>query len=247
MKFLRGIGFSVVAIMICTMVFSGGASAATTYTIYVSDDTFVEMEIGPPWHNYGDWHNLTVALSIGGGADTYLKFDLSVIPDDHIITSIVLWLYNYKSISGIWMGATHNNANVIAYHVDDDTWDEMTVTWNNRPPYTSLLGTETDSGENKWYSWDLMVTSYDYSGDLVDDDLSIALVEAPITPDDFGISEYYSREKLPEQGYPYRPYLVVEAYRPSEVPELPLGIPIITSIALVAYLAIRKRIGKKPE
>jgi len=81
-------------------------------------------------------------------ARTYLKFSLSGIPSDALITGAKLWLYCYK-VTG--------DPKVDLHRIDD------TNGWNREPGpgwgYSRAITSTTVDTENRWYSWD--VASWD--------------------------------------------------------------------------------------
>lgn len=95
-----------------------------------------------------------------------MTFDLTSIGSGETITSI--------SLSG--STRTYSGDSVInAYHVNDDSLGGLGypgLTYNGFHNYDSYLGTESQSGIGP-YSWD--ISAYDYSADLVDNTLTIAL------------------------------------------------------------------------
>jgi hypothetical protein len=98
---------------------------------------------------------------------TYLKFDLSTIPDHAVINSVTLYLYCY---------ATRSVAlDLRVYHADDN-WQDTAVTWNQQPGTTTLLGNRVGLTVNSWNSWNLSPSGI--SGDLADNTLSLQIRHA---------------------------------------------------------------------
>jgi hypothetical protein len=99
---------------------------------------------------------------------SYLKFDLSGIPDVSVITQAYLWLYDYEGLS---------NPVADVHHVSDDSWTESATLWSNKPSYDSKL----DSGSpviGNWIKYDLLsIGGWNYSIDLADNTLSLLLKE----------------------------------------------------------------------
>jgi len=108
-------------------------------------------------------------------ARTYMTFDLSVIPQGEGITSAVLHLYQYE-------GMGYGSAGVAVFYINNDTWDESAITWNNRPDggsYGSQIAFNENGGWYQgWSTWDLLVTRvWDPSVDRSDGALTIMLKE----------------------------------------------------------------------
>lgn len=78
----------------------------------------------------------------------YLRFDISALSND--ISSAVLRLYGS-------MENNSQNAQLGVLGVDDNSWDESTINFNNKPsPNTSILETTIVTGtDKKYYEWDL--------------------------------------------------------------------------------------------
>ena len=136
--------------------------------------------------------------SLGSWKRTYLKFDLSQIPDDAEIVSARFGIYFFE---GNGPGGNTMDPSAALYLVEDDTWQEMTVTWDTKPDnaagyiddtvamtvmdpvgyhYWNLL---SDLGENLWSS---------HAADLQDDILSLMLVTSDEDQNNF--AKYNSRE-----------------------------------------------------
>ncbi len=119
------------------------ASVEETIVIEVSADSFVAEET--PNTTYGSSGDLTVTPDWGDGMlppcrKTYLRFDLGAIPADAAVTAVSLEMMAYKGWAYGGDGHTYTRL------VSDDGWDEMTITWANRP---------TAAAENlgSWWLW----------------------------------------------------------------------------------------------
>jgi hypothetical protein len=44
---------------------------------------------------------------------------------------------------------------IAAYHVSDDSWQENSITWLNRPAYDALIAAINVGAQNSWYHWDV--------------------------------------------------------------------------------------------
>lgn len=130
--------------------------------------------------------------------ESYLKFDLSKVTGTNI-ASAKLYIYGKADDSN------GTNTDIKAYGVDNDTWSETGITWNNRPLPSSLQSTvNVDNTANAWRAFD--VTPYvqeQYSGDKT---VSLCLKEDVAA----GLScTLYSKES----GASVRPYLKIEYYK----------------------------------
>ena len=143
---------------------------AATVTLNTVVDTYVDK--GNPTDSYGSSNNLYVAGDVVWMFDwvdndkrTYLKFDLSSIPDCATITSATLGLYLNDKVDG---------QSESVYHVASDSWSGN-ITWNTRPDYDTYLDTSNPPNENHWETWDLL-PNWNYIVDLTDDYLSLIIL-----------------------------------------------------------------------
>ncbi|AFE05631.1 hypothetical protein COCOR_04100 [Corallococcus coralloides DSM 2259] len=115
------------------------ALASTTVTLTPVADSYVAP--GVPDSNFGNHGTFVVNQ---GYAEAYLRFDLSSLPANAVITAASLSALAYDGY------AYGGDGNVYTSFVADDSWQEMGITWNNRPtPATSTVG--------EWFLW------YDYT------------------------------------------------------------------------------------
>ena len=118
-----------------------------------TDDSYVSHRY--PNSSWGTCPYLIVTRKPFEKRYTFLKFDLSGLPDGANILSAKLYLYG----SG--------NGRVTARLVSDDSWNEHTITWNNMPG----AGAQLDSkriGLPRWYEWDVTsAVQQEFSGDKV--------------------------------------------------------------------------------
>ena len=78
-----------------------------------------------------------------------LQFDVSSIPDDAVIMSAHLSMYQFED-------ASDEEFNVSTHQITTP-WDYITVTWNNQPHYnkTSESTRPVTPGVTHWISWDI--------------------------------------------------------------------------------------------
>jgi hypothetical protein len=95
-----------------------------------------------PDTNYGDYYDLDALAWTNGGTPVTLRglidFDLSTIPENVIITSAYLSLYNNpqsSNVSGEHSSLSGSNACWLQRVIEN--WNENTVTWNNQPSVTT--------------------------------------------------------------------------------------------------------------
>jgi 2',3'-cyclic-nucleotide 2'-phosphodiesterase (5'-nucleotidase family) len=106
-----------------------------------------------------------------GNERTWLKFDLSSLPNGSTISNATVQLY-------CWSAGTTPMPVVVA-GASSDSWTEAALTWNTQPAFGSDLDTETLAANtvNLYYSWD--VTSFAQSK-LAGNKL-VSLVARPVT------------------------------------------------------------------
>ncbi|NOJ96329.1 DNRLRE domain-containing protein [Corallococcus coralloides] len=111
------------------------ALASTTVTLTPVADSYVSP--GVPDSNFGNHGTLVVNREF---AEAYLRFDLSSLPANAVITAASLSALAYDGY------AYGGDGNVYTSFVADDSWQEMGITWNNRPaPASSTVG--------EWFLW----------------------------------------------------------------------------------------------
>jgi hypothetical protein len=122
----------------------------------------------------------------------WLKFDLRAIPSLDNVVRAKLWLYSY-GIAGI-------GAVVKVHAVDNDAWDERTLTWRTQPSIGGVLDLRAVF-ESGWHSWD--VTSFVRTQFLGDNIASFCLVDLGeyVTPDH--AAYFTSKEAGFENQWPY--------------------------------------------
>ena len=112
-------------------------------TLKPTDDTYISF-----WSdsNYGSSEIMRVSLTY----TTWLKFDLSSIPEGAIGITAVLELYTtYEEVT--------NPHSVVACLILNNSWSEDTITSSNAPYYGGgvELDTEYVANDETWYEWDV--------------------------------------------------------------------------------------------
>lgn len=170
----------------------GTTTLAPTETFNPNNDAYVDQ--GNPDINYGISSKLTMDnYNLGNRKDSYLKFDISTIPSEMLITSANLYL---------WCDAIQGGGytRIYAYSVENDDWNESTITWNDRPAAVTFLS-ENSEDTLAWWKWDVKAfVEKEYSGDK-----TVSLCVIPGDGNNY-ITEFKSREWWNPE---FKPYLEV--------------------------------------
>ena len=125
-------------LLLLTMMMSIVSISQTTVTLQPGSSGKDAMVVGHPTYantNYGSLTQHQIQYwTISGSTMTkrnYLEFDLSSIPENAIVLSADLTLYG-QSFQTILSGS-----NALYIRKVTESWDESTLTWNNKPASTS--------------------------------------------------------------------------------------------------------------
>jgi len=105
-----------------------GLVACPTATFTVVEDADVVST--QPTVNYGAEESVVVDRST---TETYLKFDLSTLPNDIVIRGITLRGVAYESTD------FGGNGDVNIYFSSDDSWSESTITYDTKPVFSDFI------------------------------------------------------------------------------------------------------------
>lgn len=168
----------------CFWVIGISSTQATAAILNPVDDAFiVSTEPDTP---HGTDRILTwTAYMSGGRGRSLMKFSLSGMPDSTQLASATLYLYQYDAGGFV--------PNVSIYHVDDDTWTEETLTWNNTPAFPDQIIHKNIGFDEGWVSFDLLASGiWNYDSDLNDGYVSF-LIKSDETGDER--HNFYSKEE----------------------------------------------------
>ncbi len=120
-----------------------------TYKIYPTADA--EVISTYPDDNFGTNQTLDVGKVSPNIYYTYLKFDLSSIPQGERVTGGTLYAYcnDYLYV----LAYTYMQLRAVA----DTTWSELGITWNNKPAYgdTVIASAKASKLPPFWMQWNI--------------------------------------------------------------------------------------------
>jgi len=175
-----------------------------------------------PNNNYGSGDYLEIGADIFGyQRETFLKFPLPIVETE--ITKVY--------ISSYWYSFLCETPLSVSACLVSNTWNEYTITWNNKPSHSTLLDTDSTLTDGEYFTIDISLTHITQGSTL-----SICIYEnAPYKPDGL---QSGSREG----GY-NTPELVVEYKTPPMLIIVPImvGIVIAGIIGTIIYINIQKK------
>jgi len=157
----------------------------TTVTLTPADDAYVrdgsEADETYGTLNADDLYTKATSSSNSGyNRRVYVKFDLSSIPGEIVDAQFRLKVRQVSSgpsVNYLWL-------------VADDSWDESTITWNNRPGIIFPLGDLSVADTDDWVVWDVTIVTAEE--EILDDTITFSLLPSSATTNAFG--KFYSKE-----------------------------------------------------
>ena len=125
-----------------------GVGPKNMAVLFSTEDAYVWKKM--PYNNYGNDVILMVGKEKGskGEAQTYIRFNLSVIPTENIINA-TLKLYCFD------LGSAAKNGKFSVHKVTEN-WDESTINWNNKPDFEAIAtDTVKISDSGNWVEWNV--------------------------------------------------------------------------------------------
>lgn len=171
-RWLKGNSITVAMLVLTLGIVMGwqNQAGATTTTLGPSDDSYVDSASADT--NFNSSNPNYQYLRAGSTKSSYLKFDLSSIPDGSTIESAVLNIYTntkYPSTATL---------SVLLSLVSNDSWSESTLTYNDRPDLSGTVtpvSPKTFGTVNTWVTWDFGSSWSQFNADLADNYLSLKL------------------------------------------------------------------------
>ena len=174
--------------------FAGLADAADSFTFRSTADSYVSQSRAG--RNFGG----TTAMKLQDASprmDSYIKFDLSGVPSDQVITSATLRLYSFGEVGD---GCAASGLGVNVYRAASDNWTESGITYRNAPGSIGSIVASADGFGVKQY------VEFDVTGAISTDELVSFVLEMPTCPGATDVTDFKSDESSTN-----RPQLVVES------------------------------------
>ena len=115
--------------------------------IFASEDAWIYQHPSYANTGWGTLYYLETGYGYGGYEKRmHLKFDLNQIPPGKIVTNAEVWIY----CDGIGFPEYHD-----LHRVLDDSWSELTITWNNQPPFDPIPSSTVLVSGPGWYWWNV--------------------------------------------------------------------------------------------
>lgn len=162
---LRIVKKALAGIFVCIIMVGIMAKSAMagTFTALLTDDAYADGLA--PNSGYGRM-NYLFASGATGPAYAYLKFYLGDIPATEQIVGATLKLHCFYG----------SRRAINLHHISDDSWDELSLKWNNRPDKGLLLDAEYVRYPFSWVHWDLFNSeAWDVAADQADGYVSLLI------------------------------------------------------------------------
>jgi len=154
---------SLLAASVVMLVSMTGQASAALVSLSATDSIAVGNGPSNPYAGTGLFVG---SNSTYGDERSFLKFDLSSLPSNRVVTSATLKLYNYYTMA--------SSLPVEVYGSTNNSWNASTITWGNQPTIgATALATTAVQARVTWYSWD--VTSFVNQNSTGDNLVSLVL------------------------------------------------------------------------
>jgi len=157
---------SLVAASVAVLVSMAGQANAALVSLSATDTKAIGNGLTNPYTGYGLFVGSQSQTTSYGDMRSYLKFDLSSLPGNRVVTNATLKLYNFYTMATPQQVEVHGGTS--------NAWTASTITWGNQPTFgTTALATTPVQARPTWYSWD--VTSFVNQNSTGDNLVSLVL------------------------------------------------------------------------
>lgn len=227
------------------------AQQEKTIRLEPTDDAYVTVDLSDPQDEQGlqqlhtgdlEFLKLWYAWNVTENQErittvVYLKFDLTEV-DPEEVESAELNMLPYI------IRLTADFGGVEMVKVPSNDWSETTITYQDRPLYTTNATTSSlVSTANNWFSWDLTESVKESAGS----ELSVALGFETIYQNTEELLTFYSKESANKANVPYLEISLVQPAFSDSDGYLPIIGGVVAAIvgggAAAAFLMFRKRTG----
>lgn len=189
------------------LVWAGGLAAEMEEKLLPIADTYVHQE--EPQQAYGGEDYLEVGSQQDANRRAFLRFDLGKVPGDVAMATLNLYFYWGSG----FVALRNDDVRIEARAVDDEAWDEETLTWDSVPQVGKPKAHASIGASGRWIALD--ITDYARARAAEDHALSVAVC---FSHEDYDTSDRRIRFRSTEYGDAEQwPYLEVE-YEPEEDP-----------------------------
>ena len=192
---------------IIILLFSNISFASTTIQLQDADtendaDTFVN-ELSSTT-NYGNDGYLSVDEKTVTNKRTFLRFNISAVPDVIIISNFTICLYDYT----YYDTGSNDTTRYDMHKVDNITWGETDITWDDQPSYNTTIMSNLSfyyKTKDVWRCWEVNtdVDSWLNSTDLSNDLISFMIKDQTEVDSTAYYHRYVSKENSTASLRPY--------------------------------------------
>ena len=151
---------------VAMLVSMAGQASAALVSLSAIDTKAVGNGLPNPYTGTGLFVGSQSQSTSYGDMRSYLKFDLSSLSSNRVVTSATLKLYNYYTMA--------SSLPVEVYGSTNNSWNASTIPWGNQPTIgATALATTAVQARVTWYSWD--VTSFVNQNSTGDNLVSLVL------------------------------------------------------------------------
>jgi len=205
--------YILLGLFVCVMMlgFINPVKASLTKEVEPTEDSYVRAY--SPIDNYGSSDYINIGADLWGfQEETFLKFLIPTVETEIVSVSISTYWYSFLCETPLSVSAC----------IVSNSWDEYTITWNNKPPRGTILDTDSALGDGEDFIIDISLTHI-IQGSI----LSVCIYEnSPYKPDGLQGGSREGGYRVPELKIEY------------ETPPIMIIAPIIVGVVVVGIVAL---------